>query len=185
MSFKEYQKVIARTLEIYADLVRGKDYAQIKEIIGYNPKEPATGPNNAFMKSIEANGYMSQNQYEKACELLLPLVEEKDKLFEAHRMEMMRSVLFLLLLTNPEHPKVKGLMESKEYKGIKQLNETDAKRTMAMVEWVVNQDREKAQGYVEEAKELLEKAPTLSDQKLEQKILHQVQMLISEVSEEV
>jgi hypothetical protein len=182
--YKEYQKSIALTLRIYAKLAKGVDFSEIEQDIWFNPKEEATGASNAFMTSIKTAAYMMENQYDEALTCVLPLLEKKEELIEPHKIEIAMTGLTLLLLTDSTNPLIEELIESPAYKITKELKQVDAKRTVALVEWIINNDKEKAQAFLKQAKELIEKAPTLADQKMEEKLIEEIEVRIKETSVE-
>lgn len=175
---KAQQKVIKHSLWIYAGLVQGKTYTELEEFIYIDDTKPISEASNAFMKTIEAGSYIMKNQFEEATKILYQLWEKFEDLSESHKIDIVKETLFLLLLTDPDDPAVKTILETKEFKAAQKIKQADSKRMNALYEWVINRDITETVKQLEEAKKLITQAPTLTEQKMEEHLIHYIELMM-------
>lgn len=169
---KVQQKQFQNTLEIYAGMVRGKKIGDLLQFILINERYPLSDGGNTTMQSFKAAYYMEQLQFEKGLELYQSLWKDVDKLVGPHQPEIIQNYLFLLILTDPASSDIEEILEDKRFKAQKKVKQTDMKRLLAAYYMNVENDLEKAEKLLQEARELLHRSPTLTDQNLEEILIN-------------
>lgn len=165
------QKQFQYTLKIYEGMVQGEEIKDLLKFVFIDERYPLSDGGNTTMQTLKAAYYMEQFQFEKALELYQPLWEVLDKLIGPHQPEIIQNYLFLLILTDPTSSDITKILEDKRFKALRNLKQADMKRLLAAYSINVEKDWGKASEQLLEARKLLDRSPTLTDQQLEEKLI--------------
>lgn len=154
-------------LYMYQEMVQGASLERLQSYVDLEAYSSFEDPNTATIYSLHAQYLFEMKDFKgarKVCEVLYENIED---LFEGHRPLVTLDYLFSLLLTDPNHPEIPRIIESKIYKQFKDVKQSDYIRFRAAVALYYEKDLEKAEKLLAEGEKLLHLSPTLTDEHFE------------------
>ncbi len=164
---EEASSEVSHLLYMYRDMVEGASLESLQKYVDLDTHASLENPNAATMHSLRASYLLERKDFEGARKIYQALYENRDELFAGHRPGVVLNYLFTLLLTEPFHPDVPKLVDSKVYKQLKQVKQSDYIRYRAAVELYFNRDLEKTEGLLTEGEKYIPLAPTVTDENFE------------------
>ncbi|WP_225743259.1 hypothetical protein [Marinilactibacillus sp. Marseille-P9653] len=175
----DYRRQIDNILKIHVGIMQGKSYVNLKEYVYLDERQPIFSPTNIIMYSVLVNAYNEEQKYELAFEIIEPLWEVIDKLESSYQLEITKEYFFLLLLISPEREEVKVIKSGEPYCSFNKMERADAKRIQAAYVYIVEKEKDKALLLINQAKKLVNRMPTISDQLNERKMISYIEKMVS------
>lgn len=111
---------------------------------------------------------------------LLKIFYGKPDLILPYKIEVMKSLVMFTSLFEPEEPALNELLADKSVQSALKGKNTDAKLTLAVYEWRVNNNHQAALELLEEAKKYLAKSRTLYSRKINDIYIEYFESIIAE-----
>ncbi len=166
----DQQTEVTAVLNYYQQMVQGVPFTELRKDINLTDHTDLTNPLTVNFHDIHALAYLEEENFEAAREIYHHLWRHLDQLFEGHKMEMNMSYLFTLLLTDPTHPDVEEIKNSKYYKTYQKLKQVDSYRLLAAEAMYVDHDFSKANQLLTQGEAEIQFTPTVSDEQLERQL---------------
>lgn len=167
---KDTQDEMISTLYMYRDMVAGASFADMQKYITVDANSSFSDPNEVVLYSLKGAYYLEKYDFAKAREVYSVLWNHFDQLFAAHKPDITFSYLFTLLLTDPKHPDVNEIRDSKIYNQSFKVKQAEHIRTRIAMFLYLEENPKKAAQLLTQAEQAVHLAPTLSEEKLEKKL---------------
>lgn len=134
-----------------------------------------------YLDFLEIEYYQDRMELKKVYDGLLKLYYEREDMILPYRIEVMRSLIMLTSLFEPEKVElIDSLMKDKSIKARFKTKEPQNKTILATYEWRVNNNHEKALEILEEGRRLLHRTPHLYAKIIEERQIDYIESLIKE-----
>lgn len=167
---EEVNNEVTDTLYMYRDMVNGATFQYLQRYVDLESFDSLTDPTAVTMYTVRAASFLEAYDFEGACEIYSDLWQHLDELFAGHKPDVTFNYLFTLLLTDPSHPDVETITDSKLYKDYSKVEQGDILRVFAAVALYVEDDYDQAEELLDEGEKAIEFSPTVSEEKLEKSL---------------
>lgn len=154
-------------LYLYRDMVQGVPFQEIQKKIDLDDFQDFSKPHTTTLYTLHAATYLEELDFEQARAIYSTLWSKKDQLFAAHQIEISFNYFFTLLLTDPLHPAVAEIRQTKPFNTYRKQKLADSYRIFAAEALYLENNRTKALDLLNKGQKQIPYAPTVSDEKLE------------------
>lgn len=155
-------------LYMYRDMVRGVSLEELQKYVDLDSFDSFKNPNAATIYTLRADYLFEIKDFEGARKIYETLYKNLDELFEGHKPVVVLNYLYTLLLTDPTHPEIPKIIQSKAYQRFKQIKTGDYVRIYAGKALYYDHDIKEAERLINEGEKSLQFSPTLTDQNFEE-----------------
>ncbi|MEY8292285.1 M50 family metallopeptidase [Carnobacteriaceae bacterium 52-44] len=155
-------------LYMYRDMVRGVSLEELQKYVDLDSFDSFKNPNAATIYTLRAGYLFEIKDFKGARKIYETLYKNLDELFEGHKPVVVLNYLYTLLLTDPTHPEIPKIIQSKAYQQFKQIKTGDYVRIYAGKALYYDHDIKEAERLINEGEKSIQFSPTLTDQKFEE-----------------
>lgn len=163
---------ITTALYMYRDMVQGASFADVQKYVDLDANTSLKGATAATMYTVKASYFLERKDFEAAHDIYKMLWENIQDLFPGHQPAVALNYLFTLLLTNPAHRDVNKIAHGKFYKDYLKVKQADYLRIYAAKFLYADEAFEKAERLLDEGEQYIHLAPTVTEEKFEEKMYH-------------
>ena len=139
-----------------------------------------------FLSFMEIEYYQDKFELEKVYDLLLKLYYENADLILPYKIEVMRSLIQLTSLFEPNSNLIDELLANKNVKARLKAREPQNKTILAVYEWRVKNNPQKALVILEDGRKILHRSPHLYAKIIEERYINYIESLItSEIEQKI
>ncbi|WP_080145937.1 hypothetical protein [Marinilactibacillus piezotolerans] len=168
------QQQFFQQLHLTEAFTLGKTYDSLDmNALIVNPNEPNTEQYNTYIQLVKINHELEASNFGHALDILKPLWQQRVDLIQPYQMEVMREYLFCHLTLELQETTIQeDILGDKLFKEYMKLKQLESYRLQAAVAFYVERDIEKAEEWLQKAREALDKAPTYADKVLNTTLLN-------------
>ena len=155
-------------LYMYRDMVRGVSLEELQKYVDLDSFDSFKNPNAATIYTLRASYLFEIKDFKGARKIYETLYKNLDELFEGHKPVVALNYLYTLLLTDPTHPEIPKIIQSKAYQRFKQIKTGDYVRIYAGKALYYDRDIKEAERLINEGEKSIQFSPTLTDQNFEE-----------------
>lgn len=170
--FKEPDTLTEYTnlLNLYSGMVQGESFTALKRFIDVDSLDKIDNPNAVTFYTALASAYYEEFEWEKARDIYSMLWNNRSKLIEPHKPEVYYNYLFTLYLTEPKHLDIERIKNTAVYKASENKIVADSLKVRAAEAIFCEEDFIKAESLLDQGEPEIATAPTITEEKLEQKM---------------
>lgn len=157
-------------LFIYSGLVKGETFTALNEYIDLKKMDSFDNPNTITFYTMKAAYYYEQLDFENARSIYAKLWNNIDQLLPAHKPEVTINYLFTLFLTEPNHPDISEVKQSKLYNDYVKPHHREMSKVLAAEAIYMDNNFARAEEYLSEGEKKIHLMPTISEERLETKL---------------
>lgn len=167
---KEARVSMLASMYMYQDLILGESFEDLQKYVTVDENNSFADPEAVSLYSLRGAYYLEKLDFEAARRIYETLWNHFDQLIEPHKPEVGLSYLFTLLLTEPTHPDINKIMQSKFYKNSLKVKQVDTFRLFATEALYLDDNAQRAQDLLDKGQQYISQAPTISEENLEIKL---------------